>query len=63
MLLINHLSYTNHYLFTRNLRKYVRNNTVFDKPKEFRDKLDNFFNKIKSEVNDNFHILNLGFKT
>jgi len=47
------------------MNRYVRNNVVFDKPKEFKEKLSQFFSKtwhkiqqsIRSEVNDNFHIL------
>lgn len=47
------------------MNEYVRNNKTFEKPKEFRDKLDEFFtttwqkisNEIRSQVNDNFHIL------
>ena len=47
------------------MNEYVRNNRTFEKPKEFKTKLDEFFTttwqkiaqEIRSQVNDNFHIL------
>ena len=47
------------------MNRYARNNIVFNKPKDFRSKLNNFFKEtwdkiyqeLPSEINDNFRIL------
>ena len=47
------------------MNRYVRNNIIYERPKDFQNKILEFFNKtwnnikykLKTEVNDNFHIL------
>ena len=49
----------------RVMNRYIRNNIVYEKPKDFQNKILDFFNStwdkikhnLKTEINDNFHIL------